>query len=142
MRWVVSWSCLGRVAGPGDRIVALCRVLARSYRGLCCDTTQWPSLCSPVTIQRLYRDTLTSHQAFACHDTTCCIVTHSQAKLPPVTIQFVVSRHGPLACLVFAPVTIQSLHRDTPHPGCPYCDTTTAPAKIQSLYCDRAFPPG
>ena len=109
----------------------------------------------------VYCDTISpAYQAFSCHDTmvvsrythqpsclrlsryTCCIVTHSQTKLPLVTIQFVVSRHGPPACLVSAPVMIQSLYRDTPHPGCPYCDTTVAPAMIKSLYRDTAFPPG
>ena len=35
-----------------------------------------------------------------------CIVTHSPAQLPPVTIQFIVSRLGPPACLVSALVTI------------------------------------
>ena len=38
-----------------------------------------------------------SNQAFACHDTTDCIMTHSLVTSPlsPVTIQSFVSRHSP-----------------------------------------------
>ena len=62
----LAWPC----HGPVSRHNALPHAPSWSrYTTVYCNTNFPAASPSPVTIQWLYRDTLTSHQASACHDT-------------------------------------------------------------------------
>ena len=144
----MSWPCVACSCAPyAARIAAQRRCIVTQGSQstiLGCDTNQCIAIQPVLSLLPYiaYNSSTAYQSSHHLSRYTGCIVTHSQTKLPPVMIQFVVSRHGPPACLVSAPVTIQLLYRDTPHPGCPYCDTIAAPTTIQSLYRDTALPPG
>ena len=97
LRRVVAWP--GRVAGPGGRVVAVCRARTWPCCGLGCDTTHPQPTASLSQYTTVYRDTNSQHpdssitiqpcvlrhnlsqslKPSACHNTTECIVTRSSS---------------------------------------------------------------
>ena len=102
----VSWPHLGciadwpgRVAGPGNRVTALCRAhkLLVLQPWLCCIATQ-PATLPHCPLSRYSFCIVTRFPQRLAHALLSryndCIVTHSPTKQPPVTMQFILSQHS------------------------------------------------